>query len=107
MTLEEMVVKVAEVDQRAKSNTRRLDKMENLTEAVQSLATAVEVMVREQSHQTEAMGRIEDNVNKLSGKVEVLEQKPGKRYDSIVDKIAWLLLGGMIAFVFSQIGIPL
>jgi len=105
MTSEEMAVKVAEVDHRAKSNTRRIDKLEQQTDAIQSLATSVEVLVKEQSHQTEAMDRIEKNVEKLDGKVEALEKKPVKRWDAIVDKLVWALLAAVVTFLLSRIGL--
>ena len=105
MTPEEEAVKLAEVEHRAKSNTRRIDKLEQQTEAIQSLATSVEVMVMEQSHQTESIKRIEQNVEKLDNKVDILEQKPAKRWEGVVEKIIMLLVGAVIAFLLSKIGL--
>lgn len=105
MTSEEMAVKIVEVEQRAKSNTRRVEKLELQTDAVQSLATSVEVLVKEQVHQTEAMERIEKNVEKLDGKVEALEKKPAKKWDKALETIATLLIGAILALVFSAIGL--
>ena len=62
MTTEEKVEfehRLTETEHRAKSNTRRVEKLELQTEAIQSLATSVEVMVKEQGHQTEALERLE------------------------------------------------
>lgn len=105
MTTEDMVVKLAEVEHRAKSNTRRVEKLETQTEAIQSLATSVELLVKEQSHQTEAMARIEQNVEKLDGKVEALEKKPGKRWDNIVDKTIWFLIAAALGFILALLGL--
>lgn len=105
MTSEEMAVKIVEIEQRAKSNTRRVEKLELQTDAVQSLATSVEVLVKEQVHQTEAMERIEKNVEKLDGKVEALEKKPAKKWDKALETIATLLIGAILALVFSAIGL--
>lgn len=105
MTPEEEAVKLAEVEHRAKSNTRRIDKLEQQTEAIQSLALSVEVMVKEQSHQTEAIKRIEQNVEKLDIKVDVLEQKPAKRWDGVVEKIIMLIVAAVIGFLLSKIGL--
>ena len=55
MTGEEMAVKLAETEARSKSNTHRLDHLEKSTEAINRLATSVEVMAKEQKHQTEAI----------------------------------------------------
>jgi hypothetical protein len=105
MTAEETAVKIAEVEQRAISNTRRIDKLEKQTDAIQSLATSVEVMVNQQKHQTEAIERIEKNVEKLDGKVEVLEQKPAKRWEGIVEKVILTVAAALVGYLLSRIGL--
>lgn len=105
MTPEDMAVKIAEVAHRAESNTRRVEKLELQTEAIQSLATSVEVLVKEQGHQTEAMARIESNVEKLDVKVEALEKKPAKRWEGLADKFAWALIAAAITFILSYLGL--
>ena len=105
MTAEEMAVKMAELEHRAKSNTRRVEKLELQTEAIQSLATSVEVMVKEQVHQTEAIERIEKNVEKLDAKVEVLEHKPAKRWEGVVDKVVMTIVGAVIGYILVRIGL--
>lgn len=105
MTAEETAVKMAEIEHRAKSNTRRVEKLELQTEAIQSLAMSVEVMVKEQCHQTEAIDRIEKNVEKLDAKVEVLEHKPAKRWEGVVDKIIMTVVGAMAGYLLVKLGL--
>ena len=105
MTHEETALKISEVEHRAISNTRRIDKLEQQTEAIQSLATSVEVMVQEQCHQTESIERIEKNVEKLGNKVEVLEHKPAKRWEMVIEKIIQAIVAGLIAYVLVRMGI--
>lgn len=105
MTSEDMAMKLAAVEHRAESNTRRIDKLELQTESIQKLATSVEVMVAELGHQTEAMERIEGNVEKLDKKVEALEQKPAKRWDSVVNKVLLAVIGGIVCWILAKIGI--
>ena len=105
MNTEETAVKLAEVEHRGKSNTRRIEKLELQTEAIQSLATSVEVMVKEQGHQTEAIDRIEKNVEKLDSKVEILEHKPAKRWEGIVDKVIMTVVGALVGYVLVKLGL--
>lgn len=105
MTQEEIAVKLAEVEHRGVSNTRRIEKMELQTEAIQSLATSVAVMVEEQGHQTEAIERVEKSVEKLNGDVEVLKQKPAKRWESIAEKALLTVVGAFIAYILLQLGL--
>ena len=45
------------------------------------------------------------NVEKLDEKVEVLEHKPAKRWDSIVDKIIMTIVGGIVGYALVKIGL--
>lgn len=105
MTSEEMAVKVAEVEHRAKSNTRRIDKLEQTTEAIHSMAESLAVFANEQKNQTDSINRIEKSVETLDGKVEALEKKPAKKWDKTLETIATLLIGAILALVFSAIGL--
>jgi phage I-like protein len=96
-----MAVKLAEVDSRSKSNTHRLDEMDGRVDTLQRLTTAVEVMAKEQEHQTETMKEIKTDVSALSQKVDTLEKKPGKRWDGVVDKLIYGIVGALAAALFA------
>lgn len=86
------------VEQRSKSNTHRLEKLEESTEAINRLATSMEVMVNKQE-------QVAETVDKLDGKVTALEAKPGKRVDSLVDKIIWAVCAAVLTYILAQIGL--
>lgn len=86
------------VEERSKSNTKRIDKLEESTEAITRLATSMEVMANKQE-------QVADTVDKLDGKVTALEAKPAKRWDGIVDKIIWAVVAAVIGFLLAQIGL--
>lgn len=97
MNEQEMAVKLAEVDARSKSNTHRLDEMDKKVDTLNRLAAAVEVMATEQRHQTETMAEIKTDVTALGTKVDAIEKKPGKRWDGMVDKFFYGLVGAVAA----------
>lgn len=97
MNTEEMAVKLAEVDARSKSNTHRLDKMEEEFEALNKLATAMEVMANEQKHIAETITTMEDNLDTLKREVKTIEEKPAKRWDTMVEKVFWGIVGVIAA----------
>jgi hypothetical protein len=105
MTSDDVLIKVAEVDHRTTRNTQRIDRLEQQTDALNSLASSVEVMANEQKHQTEAILDIKTNVTALSGKVETLERKPGKRWESIVEKAIFTVVAAVIGFILAKIGL--
>ncbi len=96
MNQEEMAVKLTEVDARSKSNTHRINELAGQIDAVNRLAAAVEVMATEQKHQTTAMAEIKADVAKLDAKVETIEQKPAKRWDGMVEKIIYGIVGALV-----------
>ncbi len=83
------------MDARSKSNTHRLDEMDEKVDTLQRLATAVEVMAMEQKHQTETMGEIKTDVNALGEKVDAIEKKPAKRWDGMVEKLIYGVVGAL------------
>ena len=83
-------------EDRAKSNTRRIEKLEELTNAISDLATSVKVMAEKQD-------RVADAVDKLDGKVSVLEAKPGKRWDDVVNKIVLVVVTAVVTFALSHV----
>lgn len=97
MTQEEMAVRLVETEARSKSNTHRLDEMEEKVDTLNRLATAVEVMATEQKHQTETMAEIKTDVNTLGTKVDAIEKKPAKRWDTMVKKVFWGTVGVIAA----------
>lgn len=45
-----------------------------------------------------------DKLDVLSGKVDSLEAKPGKRWEGIVDKVIWAVCAAVIAFMMAKLG---
>ena len=90
--------RLTEVETRSKSNSHRLDKLEESTEAINRLATSMEVMAERQEQVVETVG-------KLDTKVTLLEEKPAKRWDSLVDKIIWAVAAALIGFVLARLGL--
>lgn len=96
MSQEEMAVKLAEVDARSKSNTHRLDDLADKVDVLNRLTTAIEVMAAEQKHQGETMAEIKNDVTALDKKVEAIEQKPAKRWDGMVEKVIYGIVGSLV-----------
>ena len=98
MTQEEMTLKLVEVDNRSRSNTRRINELSGQIEAVNRLATAVEVMATKQ----DTLG---ENVERLTDKVDALESKPAKRWDGLVDKVILTIVAALVGFALARLGV--
>lgn len=90
----ELEVKVAEIDQRSKSNAHRLDELEGKYDVLNRLATAVEVLATKQDN-------MEKSINGLANKVDALESVPRKRWDGLVDKLIYAVVGAFVAWIIS------
>ena len=88
----DMEHRITSLEDRCKSNTHRLDKLEESTTVLNRLATAVEVMATKQ----DTMG---ESVDRLETKMDSLEAKPGKRWEGLIDKILLVLAGAFVAWL--------
>ena len=90
--------RLTEVEERSKANTLRLDKVEKKQTVLEKLATSVEVLATRQSN-------VEDDVKEIKNSVKVLEIKPAKRWESLVEKAILTIAASLIGFVLAQIGL--
>ena len=63
----------------------------SLTTSVASLAKSVEQMAKAQEKQAK--------------RLEALEQKPAKKWESFVDKVVWALASALIVFILAYLGL--
>ena len=83
---------LARQEEQIKGLARRMDNLEKLTESVNTLAKSVErLTIQQQVNDTE--------IESLTGKVNELEEKPAKRWDTVVAAIISALIGAGIALL--------
>lgn len=90
--------RLTEVEARSRSNTKRIDKLETQTEAINRLATSMAVMAEKQDETTTI-------VTALDAKVTAIEEKPAKRWDSLVEKVIWAVVAAVVGFLLAKIGL--
>ena len=96
--MEELETRLARVEDRSKSNTRRIDKVEEQQENLNKLLSSVEVLATRQE-------TVENDVKEIKTDVKVLTEKPGKRWEGIVDKALWAVLAAVLGFLLAQLGL--
>lgn len=86
------------VEDRAKSNTIRLDDMEKRQDNLDELVGTVKVLaVREE--------QVESDVKEIKADVKEIASKPAKKWDGFVDKVVWAVAAAVIAYLLSKIGL--
>lgn len=93
-------IRLTETEARSRSNTRRIEQLEKSQETLSHIATSVEVLVAEQRYLREEM-------KSLGEKVDVLERKPGGRWEAAVDKMILLAVTAVVGFLLTRLGLSL
>ncbi len=94
MTEQEMNVKLTETEQRARANTHRIEKLEQQQKDLNKLVTAVEVLASRE------MG-VEADVKEIKADVKTITQKPGRRWDAMIDRVLYVLIGAALSLLMT------
>ena len=94
MTIEDVTVKVAEHDLELKHHEERLGTLEQNNKILTDRATSLAVMSRDQKTLT-------NKVDAVIAKVDIIEQRPAKRWDTVVTAIISAIVGLMIGFMLK------
>lgn len=94
MTSEEIVKMLAENTQRSKSNSHRIDELSEHYEALNKMATALEVLATKQLGMSE-------KIDKIEKKVSVLETTPMKRIQMLFGYIFAALCSAAAGIFFG------
>ena len=98
MDIEQIALELQKTTDRSERNEGRIKKLEGENAVLHQLATSVAVMA-------EQLKTMNTSVSTLTKEMEEMKEKPGKRWDSVVDKIVWALLAAVITFLLSRIGL--
>ena len=90
--------RLTEVEDRAKSNTHRIDKVEQRQGALEDLVGSVKVLATRQE-------TVECDVKEIKSDVKNLTSKPAKRWNSLVDTIILAVAAAVVGFILAKIGL--
>ena len=96
--MEDTEHRLTQVEERAKSNSHRLDQVEKRQSEIGELVTSMATMAQKQE-------TMERDVGEIKTKVDAIAAKPGKRWDAIVDKILLGIVAALVAYALSQLGV--
>jgi len=90
--------RLTKVEDRAKSNTHRIDSLENRPDATEKLVTSVAIIAEKQKD-------MEGDVKEMKCDVKKLIEKPAKRWDGVVEKIIYAVVGAVVAYLLAKGGL--
>ncbi len=53
----------------------------------------------------ERLGKIKEDTEEIKETVQIMKDKPGKRWEGIVDKVIWAVLAAVLAFLLARAGL--
>ena len=90
--------KIAEIEACSKSNTHRINDLEEDNRALHTLATSVEVLATKQE-------TIEANISEIKDDVKSLKAIPGGKWEALVKATVTAIVGALVGFALAHAGI--
>ena len=85
--IKEFEGRISAVEASAKQAHKRIDDVDRLTESVYTLATETRLM--------------REDMNEIKGRVDVIEQKPARRWDLVATVMITAVITGIIEYLIS------
>lgn len=95
---EHAIQDLAEIKQRAVSNTRRIEVLEQGQADLRQLVTSVALIAQKQE-------QMETGIEEIKADVKTLTQKPAKRWETVVEIIFKVTLTALITAALIKLGI--
>lgn len=90
---ENLAVALQEVKDRSLRNEGRIKKLEENQQALNDLALSVRELATDQDN-------MKNDITEIKTDVKVLAAKPAKRWDGIVDKVLYAIIGAFVTWLF-------
>ena len=94
----ELEHRLTEVEARSRSNTKRLDRVEQKQEDLSELVGTVKVLAEREE-------TVEADVKEIKSDVKDLTNKPAKRWDNLVNQIISIIIAAVAGFLLAKFGL--
>ena len=99
--------RLTDVENRAKSNTHRLDKLEPIVEEIHTMSNTMVQLVQEVKHTNETVNNLDAKVDRMDSRVDDMEKAPAKdvktykttAITAIISTIAGAFATGIIVLI--------
>ena len=96
----EVVERLVENEQRSKSNSKRLDSIENKVENIYDLTLSVREIATE-------MKAMREDQNKMNERLKIIEEKPAKEYEETKKQIKSKVVSFFVGIILTAIAVIL
>lgn len=88
---------ITEIDQRSKSNTKRLDEHDKKIEELSDVYIALTKV-------NDKVDIIDSDMKEVKSDIQEIKDKPAKRYETIITYIITTIIAAILGFLFTQLG---
>lgn len=92
------IERLVKVEERSKSNSHRLDKLEHIADEIHSLTVAIAELVQGVNHTNETVSGLDEKVDRIDRRVDEMENAPAKEYKQLRNNVRDKIIGGVIGF---------
>ena len=89
--------RLTEVEARSKSNMKRIDELEKRQDNLDELVGAVNVLAVQEKH-------LENDIKEIKCDVKSLTNKPGQRWEGLIDKVVTTIIAGVVGYFLAKFG---
>ena len=101
----EYIERLVAVEQRSKSNTKRLDEKDSKDAEQDNKISALSDVYIALTKVNDKVANIEDNVEDIKKDLREIKEKPNKRMDAMWICTATAIITGLITYTFTVIGL--
>ena len=101
----EIIERLVAVEQRSKSNTKRLDEKDNKDAEQDNKISALSDVYIALTKANDKITGIEDKVEVISKDLREIKEKPAKKMDAMWGYIVSAIIAGLITYTFTVIGL--
>lgn len=103
----EYLERLAKVEERAKSNTHRLDNLEPIVNEIHTMSNTMIQLVGEVKHTNEAVGELDEKIGRIDERVDEMERAPAEdvraykktAVTAVISTIAGAFATGLVIFI--------
>lgn len=103
MTDEELEHRLTDVESRSKSNTRRLDDLEKLTDAVNGMNTNIKLTIQQLETTNKSLENVTAQNKKQDDRLTALEKAPGAFGNKLWWAVIAAFVSGLVAYELAAI----
>lgn len=107
----EIMERLTKTEERSKSNTHRLDKLEPVISEIHTMSNTMVQLVEEIKHTNEAVSSLDEKVERMDSRVDIMERAPAEdmrtyrktAVTAVISTIAGALAAGFLLMAANYI----